>query len=111
MRYSAPPHVSDVTLSTGPIAVQEDDDGRFVIVPDDRSDGDHVGLTTNGFRQLPDDSPPATDGLDLKIADLRVIAAAEEVDLTGLTTKGDIQNAIRAKRALALAGTEPAKDA
>lgn len=51
---------------------------------------------------------PDADDLETTVPKLRAIADAEEVDLSGLTAKADIQAAIRAKRAAAGAASRAA---
>lgn len=63
MRYAAPDDVTEVYLSSGPLAVID----GFVDVPVDASTGDLAGMAANGFYLAPQASvkpeakaPPAT---------------------------------------------------
>jgi hypothetical protein len=79
-----------------PLTVSNKEASRLVLAgvlsgePED-ADGDH-----------PDDAAPTGDGLDaMLVDDLKALAATESVDLTGLTLKADIIDAIRAHRGAA----------
>lgn len=77
----------------GPLTVSNKEASRLVLAgvlsgdPED-VDGDHA-----------DDAEPDGDGLDaMLVDDLKVLAAAENVDLTGISRKDDIIAAIRSHR-------------
>lgn len=56
MRYAAPPDVSAIHLSIGPLTVVD----GFIEVPDGLSQGDLGGLAVNGFSPAPPASSPPT---------------------------------------------------
>lgn len=53
MRFAAPDHVTDITLSIGPVPVV---DGH-VEVPDDLGQGDLGGLAMHGFTRVAGEAP------------------------------------------------------
>ncbi len=64
MRYAAPPHVTGITLSTGPLVVVD----GFIDVPDDLSLGDIGGLINNGFYPAPPEGSPSESPTPVKTA-------------------------------------------
>lgn len=55
MRYTAPQHTADATISTGLVTV----DKKGILNVPDVLDSDHAGLVRSGFVPIPDEAPVA----------------------------------------------------
>jgi hypothetical protein len=75
MRYTAPPHTSDATLSTGQVLVDEDG----VLDAPEVSDTDHAGLVRSGFVPIVE-SAPAKAAAKAPVAPPAAPAAADAKD-------------------------------